>query len=147
MCTRAFDGRGIRRWLVALMFLSLLGVGDSAYLLWKYQAGESAFCPANGCDLVTRGEYAQLRGIPLAALGLGGYLTLLALSVMATALGGRSLVGMIFAVSGIGVSVSAFLVYLQVAVIKAVCVWCILSAFTVASIFVLSVLLVRKCGL
>jgi uncharacterized membrane protein len=42
------------------------------------------------------------------------------------------------------VVVSAFLVYLQVAVIRAICVWCILSAFTIASIFILSVLLLRQ---
>lgn len=42
-------------------------------------------------------------------------------SVMAVALGGRSVVGAIVAISGIGVVVSAFLVYLQVAVIRANC--------------------------
>ena len=152
MSTEAFDGSGIRRWLVALMLLSLIGAIDSGYLLWKHRrstllttgSGGSSFCQAGGCDLVSQGEYAEVRGIPVAGFGLGGYLALLMLSVIAAALGGRGLVGVIFAISGIGVLVSAFLMYLQVAVIGAICSWCVLSAFTMASIFILSVLLVRK---
>ena len=152
MCTRASHGSGIRRWLVALMLLSLLGMADSGYLFWKHRrstllttgTGGSNFCQAGGCDLVSQGEYAEVKGIPVAAFGIAGYLALLALSVMAAALGGRSLMWGIVGISGIGVVVSAFLVYLQIAVIGAICSWCVLSAFTMTSIFILSVLLVRK---
>lgn len=150
--TEVIDGSGIRRWLVALMLLSVLGVVDSGYLFWKHRALTSltpgregpGFCPAGGCDIVTQGPYAEVRGIPLAVVGLAGYLALFVLSVMAAALDGRGLVGVIFAISGIGVAVSAFLIYLQVAVIRAICFWCILSALTMASVFILSVLLFRK---
>ena len=142
----------VRRWLVALMLLSLLGMADSGYLFWKHRrstllttgTGGSNFCQAGGCDLVSQGKYAEVKGIPVAAFGIAGYLALLALSVMAAALGGGSVVGAIIAISGIGVGVSAYLVYLQVAVIGAICSWCVLSAFTMGSIFILSVLLVRK---
>ena len=142
----------VRRWLVALMLLSLLGMADSGYLFWKHRrstllttgTGGSNFCQAGGCDLVSQGKYAEVKGIPVAAFGIAGYLALFALSVMAAALGGGSVVGAIIAISGIGVGVSAYLVYLQVAVIGAICSWCVLSAFTMTSIFILSVLLVRK---
>lgn len=120
------------------MLLALLGLTDSSYLLWKHSTGSAAFCPAGGCDAVNQGEYSEVRGIPLAAFGVAGYAALLALSVMAAALGHRSLVAAICTISGIGVIVSAFLVYLQVAVIESICFWCVLSAFTMTSIFVLS---------
>jgi uncharacterized membrane protein len=134
------------------MLLSLLGMADSGYLFWKHRrstllttgTGGSNFCQAGGCDLVSQGKYAEVKGIPVAAFGIAGYLALLALSVMAAALGGRSLMWGIVGISGIGVVVSAFLVYLQVAVIGAICSWCVLSAFTMTSIFILSVLLVRR---
>ena len=152
MCTRASHGSGIRRWLVALMLLSLLGMADSGYLFWKHRrstllttgTGGSNFCQAGGCDLVSQGKYAEVKGIPVAAFGIAGYLALLALSVMAAVLGGRSLMWVIVGISGIGVVVSAFLVYLQIAVIGAICSWCVLSAFTMTSIFILSVLSVRR---
>src|SRR3989304_3447498 len=99
MCTRASHGSGIRRWLVGLMLLSLLGMADSGYLLWKHRrstllatgTGGSNFCQAGGCDLVSQGKYAEVKGMPVAAFGVAGYLALLALSVMGAALGGGSL--------------------------------------------------------
>lgn len=152
MSTEVVRGRETRGWLLALMFLSVLGLADSGYLYWRHYRStlipsgseQLASCPAGGCALVTEGEYSEVRGIPLATVGLVGYLALLALSGLATVFGSRRIVGAIIAISGIGVLVSAFLLYLQVAVIKAICFWCILSAFTIASIFILSVLLLRQ---
>jgi len=126
------------------MVLSIVGIADSGYLLQRRARGGSGFCPAYGCDVVNQGEYAEVKGIPVAAFGIAGYLALLALSVMAAALGGRSVIRTIFILSGVGVIVSAYLVYLQVAVIKSICFWCVVSAVTMVSIFILSVLLVRK---
>ncbi len=144
MSTKAVAGSRVRRWVVAVILLSLVGVADSSYLLWKHRSGGPARCPANGCDLVTQGEYGEIRGIPVAAFGVVGYLTLLALSVLAVALGGRSLLGAIVAISGIGVVVSVFLVYLQVVVIRAVCPWCMISAFTMTALFILSIIVLCK---
>jgi uncharacterized membrane protein len=152
MSTEVVRGRETRGWLLALMFLSVLGLADSGYLYWRHYRStlipsgseQLASCPAGGCALVTEGEYSEVRGIPLATVGLVGYLALLALSGLSAVFGSRRIVGAIIAISGTGVLVSAFLVYLQVAVIKAICSWCILSAFTIASIFILSVLLLRQ---
>ena len=138
---------GVRRWLVALMFLSLFGVADSVYLLLKHRgsmpltsgSGGSAFCPTRGCDVVNQGEYAEVGGVPLAAIGLAGYLTILGLSVLTATRRDRRAVQVIVILSGVGLIVSAYLVYLQVAVIKAICSWCVVSAFTMVSIFILSI--------
>jgi len=126
------------------MVLSIVGIADSGYLLQRHARGGSGFCPAYGCDIVNQGEYAEVKGIPVASFGIAGYLALLGLSVMAAVLGGRSVIRMIFILSGVGVIVSAYLVYLQVAVIKSICFWCVVSAVTMVSIFILSVLSVRK---
>jgi uncharacterized membrane protein len=152
MYTEAFRGSGVRRWLAALTLLSALGVVDSGYLFWKHRVLTSrtpgsegpGFCPAGGCDVVNQGPYAEIRGIPLAVVGLAGYLTLLVLSIMAGAFGSRSLLTAFSAISGMGMGVSAYLVYLQVAVIRAICFWCVVSALAMASIFFLSVLLLRR---
>lgn len=133
--------------MMALILLSLVGVADAGYLLWSHRrvaadaAGSagSAFCPAKGCDIVNQGEYAEVRGIPLAAIGLAGYLTILGLSLLATIRRDRRATQAILMVSGIGVIVSVHLVYLQIAVIKAICPYCVISASTMVSIFVLSI--------
>lgn len=140
------DG-GAHRWIAALVLLSIIGMADSGYLLWMHGRSTalstgrhgSAFCPAGGCTAVIQGEYSQVAGVPLAALGLVGYLMLLVLSMLASWLNGRSSILGIVMLSGVGVSVSAYLVYLQVAVILAICSWCVLSALVMTSIFAVSV--------
>ncbi len=136
--TEAVAGRRARRWLLALPVLALLGLADSGYLLWQHRAATATFCPTAGCAAVTQGAYSEIGGIPLAAVGVAAYLLLLTLSVMAVALDSRRVLGVVLAIAGIGVAVSAWLVYLQVAVIESICSWCVLSAFTMTSIFALS---------
>lgn len=142
--------RGAHRWITFLILLSVIGIADSGYLLWMHGRSalstgrrESAFCPANACDTVNQGNYAEIGGVPIAAFGLGAYLTLLGLSVLAAALKGRHIVKAIGMLSGVGVSVSAYLIYVQGAVIRAICSWCIVSALTMLSIFVVSLVWLR----
>ena len=152
MSSNPLAGGGVGRWPAALALLSILGVADSGYLLWMrgrsiaLGAGRqgSAFCLASGCDAVNQGGYAEIAGVPLAALGLAAYLLLFVLSVLASWLNGRSTILGIVMLSGIGVSVSAYLIYLQVAVVRAICSWCIISAIAMLSIFVLSVAALRR---
>jgi len=63
---------------------------------------------------------------------------------MAAALGGRSLMWGIVGISGIGVCVSAYLIYLQLAVIKVICSYCVVSAITMISILVVTLTLLWK---
>jgi uncharacterized membrane protein len=136
------------------MLLALVGAVDAGYLLWSYrragadEAGGawSAFCPAKGCEAVNQGEYANVRGVPLAAVGLAGYLTILALCLVTAIRRDRRAMQVISVLSGIGVIVSAYLVYLQVAVIKAICSYCIVSAITMTSILVVALALLGKPG-
>lgn len=152
MFTDAPADRGVHRWITALILLSIIGIADSAYLLSIHGRSTalstgrqgSAFCPASSCEAVNQSGHSEVAGIPLAALGLVGYLMLLVLSVLASWLNGRSSVLGIVMLSGVGVSVSAYLVYLQVAVIAAICSWCVLSALTMTLIFAVSVAMFRR---
>jgi uncharacterized membrane protein len=152
MCADRTDGPKVRRWLLALVLLALVGAADAGYLLWWHgrpgadRAGGvgSAFCPAKGCEFVNQGEYANVLGVPLAAIGLAGYLMILALSLLAAIRRGRRATQGIVMLSGVGVMVSAYLVYLQVAVIGAICSYCVVSAITMTSILVVALALLVK---
>lgn len=136
--TEAVDSRRASRWLPALPVLALFGLADSGYLLWRHGAETPGFCLTEGCDVVNQGAYSELWGIPLAAFGVGAYLLLLVLSITALIRISRYMLGMIVTISGIGVAVSVWLIYLQVAVIKSICSWCVLSALTMTALFALS---------
>jgi len=123
---------------MALPVLALLGLADSGYLLWRHGAETPGFCLTGGCDMVNQGEYSEVKGIPVAAFGVGAYLLLFGLSMLAMTRTGRRPLQIIVAVAGIGATVSAWLVYLQVAVIESICGWCVLSALTMTSLLILS---------
>lgn len=142
-------GVGVRYpllWLVA--GLSGLGVAISVYLVRVAldPAKEIACGPLGDCHTVQNSQYAEVAGIPVAVLGLGMYVALLGL--VGLELWGRArglspalleaLPQLRFAMALGGVLYSGYLTYLELAVIDAICAWCVTSAVLVTIIFVLS---------
>ena len=126
--------------------LALLGLLVALYLwLWKIGVLGALVCVDGGCEAVQTSEYAELLGVPVAFLGLVGYVVLLALSL--AGLQPRWMErwepsAALVAVSGVGVVYSGYLTYLEAAVIHAWCQWCVVSAVLVTLIFA-----VALCGL
>ena len=60
------------------LVLAVLGVGVAGYLVYVHYADIDPVCNiAHGCHKVQTSEYAKLAGVPVALLGLLGYVTLL----------------------------------------------------------------------
>jgi uncharacterized membrane protein len=112
-----------RQLRVAVGVVALLGIGVAGYLTYLHYAGGSPYCIAGGggCEQVQESEYADLAGIPVAVLGI-----LACAALLVTAL----VPGPISAAAGAGVALagvvfSAWLLYAQLALIDAVCQWCV----------------------
>ena len=128
--------------LNALIGLSAAGVAMAVYLTWVALATDAEpFCSGIGsCSEVQSSEYATVLGIPIAAFGLAMYAGLLALTLVRRLQGDRPLLAAwTFALALSGVLYSAYLTYLELFVLEAICVWCVASAVLVAVIFVLTV--------
>jgi uncharacterized membrane protein len=126
-----------RRLRLAAFVLTLVGIGVAAYLTYVHYAGLQPFCAggAHGCERVQSSSYASLGGIPVALLGLGGYL---AIAAALLAPGERArLAAAALAVSGFGFS--AYLTYLELFVIDAICQWCVASAVLLTLLSVITV--------
>jgi len=108
---------------VAIAALSLLGVAITTYLLSTRYSGSRIACPTAGCDTVQESRYAELAGIPVAALGLLGYLALLATTFVRAEWARAAAV----AISLGALVFSAYLLVIQLTVIDAVCAWCVAS--------------------
>lgn len=125
----------------AMLALAALGVALSLYLVWIRYTGAPPVCVgASGCGEVQTSRFAVVAGIPIVLLGLGLYLGLLALSVWRVLAGSATpaLVALgLFGLALAGVLYSAYLTYLELFVLGAICSWCVTSA----------VLLVGLCGL
>lgn len=116
--------------------LSLFGIGVSTYLLfYKWQLTDSLVCTFGNCEVINTSPYSEIVGIPVALLGVSGYALLLALNLWGIVKLGQWVVPAIFLASLIGVLFSAYLTYIEVFVLRAICQWCVVSAFTILAIF------------
>lgn len=118
---------------------SVLGMLVSAYLTWVHWGGSKALCTGVGdCEAVNSSVYAEVAGIPVALLGFGMYLVLFGLSVYSRRAnpGAASTVALgVFGISLAGVLYSAYLTYIELAVLHAICPWCVTSAILITLIF------------
>ena len=111
------------RWAIGV--LALIGAAVAAYLTYARYADASLFClsGSSGCETVQRSRYAELAGVPVAVLGLCAYLAILVTALLPGR--GAAAAGAVIALAG--VLFSGWLLYAQVALIDALCQWCVAS--------------------
>ena len=78
----------------------------------------------SGCQTVANSSYSHLFGVNVAVFGIAGYLGLLGAAFVPGDAG--RFAGLLFALVGFGFS--AYLTYLELFVIDAICQWCVASA-------------------
>jgi uncharacterized membrane protein len=128
--------------------LALAGIFISLYLtLYKVGVVGELSCSIGSCETVNTSRWSIFMGLPVAAWGLLFYIDMFAISLAGTSerLETSTTVSMILVVqSAIGVLFSAWLTYLELAVIHAICIWCVTSAVVVTLIFLVSVADLRE---
>jgi uncharacterized membrane protein len=133
---------GERKLVIAIAVIALIGTAVATYLVYVHYAGIKPICAAGGggCEKVQTSDYAKLAGIPVAVLGLAGYLAILA-SLLVRGDAGR-FAGAAIALSGFGFSV--YLTYREIFTIKAICQWCVGSAVLMPALAVLTTVRLLK---
>lgn len=132
---------------VGWLTVGLIGFVDAAYLTIQHYRGASLDCYLlRGCEEVTTSRYATIGSISIALLGALYYLSIILLSAAYLDTKRNWLLTIISSLTTVGFLVSIFLVYLQIFVIRALCSYCLLSAFVAAALFVLAVILARISG-
>ncbi len=119
------DAAGVadRRLRAAIGALALAGMAVTAYLVYARYTGTRLACTTGGCETVQHSHYAKAAGIPVAILGLVAYV-----GIFATALSARieaAALGAAIVLAGLAFGV--YLIVIQVAVIEAICQWCLVS--------------------
>ena len=130
--------------------LAFIGVFVSTYLtLYKFGYIGSLQCAVGSCETVNTSRWATFFGLPVAAWGLGFYVSALALVVVGIQeryADSRALSLALVALTGWGVLFSGWLTYLELFVIDAICIWCVTSAVIVLVMFAVSVAEYRETG-
>ena len=117
---------------------ALVGTLIALYLLLHDLGLSSIICPIAGCDKVQASEYAKWFGIPVAAFGLAGFLTLLGLNVaglFTARVLNLPIRTMLVTISSLGLLAYIPLTYLELFVIHAVCFWCVTSSLMMLGVF------------
>jgi uncharacterized membrane protein len=123
--------------------LALIGAFVALYLtMYKMGAIGHLACGLGGCERVNTSKWAVFAGAPVAVWGLAFYIATFVVALAGTSPSlapRREISYLLAAMSFVGVAFSAWLTYLELYVIEAICKYCVTSAVIVTAIFLVSV--------
>ena len=128
------------------VFAAGIGLVDSIYLTWIKLANSVISCSGIGdCEAVNSSRYSEVSGIPIALFGVGAFLLIIALLLFETRFQeqAQNLHLGVFGISLAGTLYSAYLTYIEVAVLEAICPFCVVSAVMLTGLFVVSVMRIK----
>jgi uncharacterized membrane protein len=125
---------------MGIALLALIGILISAYMsAYKLGLFGTITCGTGGCETVQNSPWAVFMGVPVPYIGLAGYGLLFGLAMAGLQprlADDRRIAALLAAGATVGLAFSAYLTYLEAAVIHAWCRWCIGSAVLAALIFI-----------
>ena len=125
---------------------AVVGMALSAYSLLHHESFVSgALCTFNAtfnCDIVNRGPYSEIGGVPVALMGLLGYgFMLVAACLRMRRPTDKTLLDFLVLVSAGALAFSLYLTGIEAFVLRAWCIVCITSQLSILTIFVSSCVL------
>jgi uncharacterized membrane protein len=134
----------------ASFVLACLGLLDAVYLLIYKLTGNNAMCIGNGgCHDVNFSSYSEIGKIPVSVFGIAAFLFIGGLLLLEPRVKLIKDNGplVIFGASLTGVAFVAYLTWLEVNVIHAICPFCVATAVIITLIFILAIIrLVKQTG-
>ena len=123
---------------ITMIVLATIGLGVATYLTYIHYAGIKPLCGKGGgsCEIVQTSEYSKLAGVPVALIGLIGYVTILGSLLVAESETTRFAT---VAFTLIGFGFSCYLTYRELFSIHKICEWCVSSAVIVTILMCLAV--------
>jgi uncharacterized membrane protein len=118
----------------AMQVLAVIGLAVAAYLTYVHYAGIKPACTAGqSCVKVQTSVWSKVGGVPVALIGLLGYIGILTSLLAPDREESRlATLGMTL----IGTGFSGYLTYRELFSIRAVCEWCASSAVIMTVLFV-----------
>lgn len=129
---------------MATAMLSLIGLFVALYLsLWKIGLMGPMLCSTGSCEAVQTSRYASLLGMPVAFYGVGGFLAILAVSMVGLQpkfAATRGPTKLLVALGGLGTVFTGYLTYIEAFVLRAWCRWCVVSALLIMCVFAVALI-------
>ncbi len=130
------------RWLVRICIaLAALGILVSTYMtIFKLTDNQSMCLGNGGCSVVNHSVYSEVRGIPVSVIGIVGYGAILAVLLLehSSDFLRDNAVMLVFGLALAGFVFTLYLIYVELALIRALCPFCITSQVSITILFILS---------
>lgn len=140
-----WDHRRHRRLVFALLAFAPLGFLDASYLTIEHFLNRVPPCTlVHGCELVTTSSYSMIFGIPTALFGAFYYLLIILALVYYLDTKQLKVLRAAAAVTVVGFAFSLYLVYLQLFVLNAICLYCMVSALSSTILFILGMVVLKS---
>ena len=127
-----------RRLLMVIAIVAVIGIAVSSISLdHHFRKSKTSYCDFGqsfNCDIVNRSEYSTIAGVPVALLGVLGYIALLAFATFYREKAETP--GILLAASLVGLTFALYLTYVEKFILG---VWCILCLTSLAAIFTIAV--------
>lgn len=147
-----------KKLLLILVFLSILAIADTAYLLYLHNNIDlTGFCAegsAFDCNLVNQSSYAEFFGIPVALLGLIYYIAFFLITLlfylgydlraMCKKIKRRHQYWVIIIIPLIGTLFALRLTYIETFILHAWCPFCLIQQVLVILMLIISIILLKK---
>lgn len=127
--------------------LTIIGLLVSIYMtIYKVTSNDNMCVGSKDCSVVNASRYSEVNGIPVAVVGAFGYAALLGILWLERKPGFFKDNGsmIFFGISLIGFFFTLWLIYVEIALLKAYCPFCITSQISMTVIFILSVVRVVR---
>ncbi|MDO8495726.1 MAG: vitamin K epoxide reductase family protein [bacterium] len=133
-----------RRIIWAMVAVAFLGFLDAVFLTIEHYTNNIPPCFAlTGCEQVTTSVYATVAGIPVALAGAAYYFLILVVGLLYLDLRNAKLLTAMSYLPIVGLLASIYFVSLQLFVIKALCLYCVVSAMTSTTLFILGLIVLQ----
>jgi uncharacterized membrane protein len=127
--------------------LTVIGLLVATYMtIYAITSNDNMCIGSKDCSVVNASRYSKVYGIPVAVLGVAGYAAILAVLLFERRIGFLQQNGSLvfFGLSLTGFLFTLYLIFVEVALIKAYCPFCIASQTAMTLIFILSVIRVIR---
>ncbi len=125
------------RYTILAAVFALIGLMDSAYLTSKHFSGSQVPCSiTGGCEQVLTSSYSEIFGVPTAVFGAIAYFSAFSLATL-TYFGNPKMWTLVGVLASLMAFFSLWLIYLQAFVIGAFCQFCLISAATSITLFII----------
>jgi len=144
------QGRNWLRWLG--IGLAILGLAVAVYMSYAELSGQETSCPgatdaagaagavAVDCGFVQSSIYAKVLGVPVAVIGVAGYLAILGVWLLEDRVGILREYShlLVFGMALFGFLFEAYLTYAELFIMYTVCTWCLLTGVFMTSVFIVA---------